>query len=186
MRVLLTGFGPFPGVPLNPSALLVKALARRRRPAFAAITRTTHVFATAYEAVDRDLPKLFAQKPDIILMFGLAGSATSASRPGRATRFRCCIRMPADTAPSAALSFVAHERCKAARRSPICSVRCEVAQSPPASLATPGDIFATTPIGGRWTAPATVTRWFSSFIFRASDLIRGAGAKAARLLSVRW
>ncbi len=74
MRVLLTGFGPFPGVPLNPSALLVKALARRRRPAFAAITRTTHVFATAYEAVDRDLPKLFAQKPDIILMFGLAGS----------------------------------------------------------------------------------------------------------------
>jgi len=74
VRVLLTGFGPFPGVPFNPSAFLVKVLARRRRPALAAIARTTHIFATTYKAVDRDLPKLFAQKPDIILMFGLAES----------------------------------------------------------------------------------------------------------------
>ncbi len=74
MRVLLTGFGPFAGVPFNPSAILVKALARRQRPAFAGITRTTHIFATAYEAVDHDLPELFARKPDIMLMFGLAGS----------------------------------------------------------------------------------------------------------------
>ena len=74
MRVLLTGFGPFPGVPVNPSAVLVKALARRQRPALAGTARTTHIFATTYEAVDRDLPKLFAQKPDIVLMFGLAGS----------------------------------------------------------------------------------------------------------------
>ena len=73
MRVLLTGFGPFPGAPFNPSAALVKALARRRRPALAGIERATHVFATAYAAVDRDLPKLFAQKPDIVLMFGVAG-----------------------------------------------------------------------------------------------------------------
>jgi len=74
MRVLLTGFGPFPGVPVNPSAVLVKALARRQRPAFAGITRTTHIFATTYEAVDRDLPTLFARKPDIVLLFGLAGN----------------------------------------------------------------------------------------------------------------
>jgi pyroglutamyl-peptidase len=73
MRVLLIGFGRFPGVPLNPSALLVKALARRRRPAFAEVVRTTHVFATTYAAVNRDLPTLLATGPDIILMFGLAG-----------------------------------------------------------------------------------------------------------------
>jgi pyroglutamyl-peptidase len=71
--VLITGFGPFPGAPVNPSAILAKALARRRRPAFAAIDRTVHVFATSYEAVDRELPKLLAQKPDIILLFGVAG-----------------------------------------------------------------------------------------------------------------
>ncbi len=73
MRVVLAGFGPFPGAPFNPSALLVEALARRRRPALAGIELTTHIFATAYEAVDRDLPKLFATKPDIVLIFGFAG-----------------------------------------------------------------------------------------------------------------
>jgi pyroglutamyl-peptidase len=73
MRVLFIGFGPFPGAPFNPSAVLVKALARRQRPALADIVRTTHVFATTYAAVDRDLPKLLALHPDIVLMFGLAG-----------------------------------------------------------------------------------------------------------------
>jgi pyroglutamyl-peptidase len=73
MRVLLVGFGPFPGVPFNPSALLVKALSRRRRPALADVVCTTHVFATTYAAVDHDVPKLFAQQPDIVLMFGVAG-----------------------------------------------------------------------------------------------------------------
>jgi pyroglutamyl-peptidase len=72
VRVLILGFGPFPGAPRNPSAVLVKRLARRRRPALAAIIRTTHVFATAYAAVDCELPKLLADKPDIVLMFGLA------------------------------------------------------------------------------------------------------------------
>jgi len=73
MRVLLIGFGPFPGAPFNPSAVLVKALARQRRPALAEIVCTPHIFATTYAAVDHDLPRLLAQKPDIILMFGLAG-----------------------------------------------------------------------------------------------------------------
>jgi pyroglutamyl-peptidase len=73
MRVLLIGFGPFPGAPFNPSAVLVKALARRRRPALANIKRVTHIFATTYASVDHDLPKLLAQKPDVVLMFGVAG-----------------------------------------------------------------------------------------------------------------
>jgi len=46
MRVLLIGFGPFPGAPRNPSALLAKALARRRRPAFGDIVRASHIFTT--------------------------------------------------------------------------------------------------------------------------------------------
>lgn len=73
MRVLITGFGPFPGAPFNPSAALAKALARRRRPALAGIERVVHVFATTYASVDRELPKLLAQKPDVVLMFGVAG-----------------------------------------------------------------------------------------------------------------
>jgi pyroglutamyl-peptidase len=72
MHVVLAGFGPFPGVPFNPSAVLVGALARRRRPALADVTISTHVFATRYAAVDRDLAKLAERKPDLILIFGVA------------------------------------------------------------------------------------------------------------------
>jgi pyroglutamyl-peptidase len=72
MHILLVGFGRFPGVPRNPSVILVKRLAKRRRPALASVIRTTHIFATAYAAVDNELPKLLASKPDIVLMFGLA------------------------------------------------------------------------------------------------------------------
>jgi pyroglutamyl-peptidase len=73
MRIVIAGFGPFSGAPSNPSAHLALALARRRRPALAGIKIASHVFATAYAAVDRDLPKLLARKPDVILIFGLAG-----------------------------------------------------------------------------------------------------------------
>ena len=73
MRVLLTGFGPFPGAPHNPSGDLAKALARRRRPALAAVKRSVHVFATIYASIDRELPALLAKRPDVVLMFGLAG-----------------------------------------------------------------------------------------------------------------
>jgi pyroglutamyl-peptidase len=89
MRVLITGFGPFPSAPFNPSAALAKALARRQRPALASIERVVHVFATTYASVDRDLPKLLARKPDIVLMFGVAGR-----------RRQLCIEMRARNAVS--------------------------------------------------------------------------------------
>jgi pyroglutamyl-peptidase len=72
MRVLIAGFGPFPGAPFNPTALLTAALARRRRPALSGIEIESHVFTTAYAEVDRDLRRLFARKPDAVLIFGLA------------------------------------------------------------------------------------------------------------------
>src|ERR1041385_278887 len=71
--VLITGFGRFPGGPVNRSGPLALALARRRRPAFADLRRAVHIFETSYAAVDRELPRLLARhKPDIVLMFGLA------------------------------------------------------------------------------------------------------------------
>jgi pyroglutamyl-peptidase len=73
LRVVIAGFGPFPGAPSNPSGHLAIALARRRRPALAGIEITSHIFATAYAAVDRDLSELLARKPDVLLIFGLAG-----------------------------------------------------------------------------------------------------------------
>ena len=51
--ILITGFGPFPGVPFNPTGPLVKRLARLRRPALAAVKIVPHIFPTRYAAVDR-------------------------------------------------------------------------------------------------------------------------------------
>jgi pyroglutamyl-peptidase len=74
--VVLTGFGPFPGAPFNPTGPLVERLARARRPALAEVTVVTHVFPTSYAAVDRELPALLARhRPDALLMFGLAPRA---------------------------------------------------------------------------------------------------------------
>src|SRR5262249_37357455 len=74
--ILLTGFGPFPGAPFNPTGPLVERLARLRRPALAGVTIVPHVFQTSYETVDRELPRLIARhKPDALLMFGLAPRA---------------------------------------------------------------------------------------------------------------
>ncbi len=74
--ILLTGFGPFPGAPYNPTVKLVRALARLRRPALADTKIVARIFTTSYAAVDRDLPALIAQhKPDALLLFGLHGRA---------------------------------------------------------------------------------------------------------------
>jgi pyroglutamyl-peptidase len=74
LKVLIGGFGRFPGAPFNPSGLVALALARRRRPALADTKRLAHVFATRYADVDRELPALIArERPDIVLLFGLAG-----------------------------------------------------------------------------------------------------------------
>jgi pyroglutamyl-peptidase len=71
--ILITGFGPFPGAPFNPTGPLVMALVHRRIPALRQVRRLAHVFQTSYAEVDRELPALLArERPDIVLMFGLA------------------------------------------------------------------------------------------------------------------
>jgi pyroglutamyl-peptidase len=71
--ILITGFGPFPRAPFNPTETLVRRLAREGRPALGGIALVIHVFRTSYAAVDRELPGLLrAHKPDALLMFGLA------------------------------------------------------------------------------------------------------------------
>jgi pyroglutamyl-peptidase len=73
LTVLLTGFGPFPGAPFNPTAGLARRLAARRRPAFAEVRRIAHVFETSYAAVERELPALIRRvRPDVVLLFGVA------------------------------------------------------------------------------------------------------------------
>jgi pyroglutamyl-peptidase len=72
LTILITGFGPFPGAPFNPTGALVMALAQESH-AHAGVRRVAHVFATSYDTVDRELPTLIArEKPAALIMFGLA------------------------------------------------------------------------------------------------------------------
>jgi pyroglutamyl-peptidase len=74
LRILLTGFGAFPGAPYNPTQPLVNRLLRLRRPALGDVELASHIFPVTYQAVDRELPQLLArQRPQALLMFGLAG-----------------------------------------------------------------------------------------------------------------
>lgn len=71
--ILVTGFGRFPGATRNPTVALVARLGRVRRPALSDCRIATHVFATRYAAVDRELPDLIArEKPDLVMLFGVA------------------------------------------------------------------------------------------------------------------
>jgi pyroglutamyl-peptidase len=73
LRILITGFGPFPGAPFNPTQPLVARLLRLRRPALDDVELSGHVFPVTYQAVDRELPELLAKyRPQALLMFGLA------------------------------------------------------------------------------------------------------------------
>jgi pyroglutamyl-peptidase len=74
--ILVTGFGRFPGVPINPTAGLVARLGRSRRAALSGVRIKTHVFATRYAAVDDELPALIArEQPDAVVLFGVAARA---------------------------------------------------------------------------------------------------------------
>ncbi|MGX1108902.1 MULTISPECIES: pyroglutamyl-peptidase I [Bradyrhizobium] len=93
LRILVTGFGPFPGAPFNPTMPLVKRLTALRRPAFDDIALSSHIFDVTYAAVDRELPELIAKhRPQALLMFGLAGRTDylrieSRARNAVTTRF---------------------------------------------------------------------------------------------------
>jgi pyroglutamyl-peptidase len=80
IRILISGFGPFPGAPFNPTEPLVARLLRLRRPAFSDVELSGHIFSVTYKAVDRELPELLKKyRPHALLMFGLA-SRTSYLR----------------------------------------------------------------------------------------------------------
>src|SRR5258707_15870931 len=73
LRILVTGFGPFPGAPFNPTQPLVARLGRLRRPALRDVELSGPIFPVTYTAVDRELPDLLAsRRPHALPMFGLA------------------------------------------------------------------------------------------------------------------
>jgi pyroglutamyl-peptidase len=95
-RVLVTGFGRFPGTRCNPTEGLMRDLQAVRRPALSAIAISTHVLPVTWAASRLRLAHLQqATNPDAIVMFGLAGSATTMRVETRARNSANPIRRDA-------------------------------------------------------------------------------------------
>ena len=76
--ILLTGFGPFPGVPVNVSARLVKALARRTRIAFPNHDVRCAVLRTQWQSAPKRVAALLETlQPVLTLHFGVASGSTT-------------------------------------------------------------------------------------------------------------
>jgi pyroglutamyl-peptidase len=75
-RLLVTGFGPFPGAPKNPTETLVRGLAAEPASAFGASELRAVVLPTDYRRSQAMLRRLNATfLPDIVVHFGLAAGA---------------------------------------------------------------------------------------------------------------
>ena len=71
MRVLLTGFAPFPGVPVNATMHLVPELADRAKSRFPGIKVSAGLLPTEWQAAPRQLEGLLREaRPDLILLEG--------------------------------------------------------------------------------------------------------------------
>lgn len=72
-RLLVTGFGPFPGVASNPTALLARQVAASPALRHAGIRAQAIVLTTRYAALETALrPALERDAPDCFLMLGVA------------------------------------------------------------------------------------------------------------------
>jgi pyroglutamyl-peptidase len=126
--VLITGFGPFPGAPVNPTELLATMLAARR-PRSSGDRRIAHIFRTSYAAVDTELPDLLARhRPDVVLLFGLAARTAHLRVETRALNSRSLLSADVDgsrpqrtaidpSAPPALHGHAPHRKLVAAARS---------------------------------------------------------------------
>ena len=74
-RLLLTGYGPFPGAPVNPTERIVRAIAGSRFGDRIGLDVVPHVFATTWAALEGIEALIDAVAPDVCLHLGLAGRA---------------------------------------------------------------------------------------------------------------
>ncbi|MCT8268435.1 pyroglutamyl-peptidase I [Afifella sp. JA880] len=75
-RLLVTGFGPFPGVAINPSAWVVERLADEAGGFASHADVRTAILATDWQEGPNTLDRLWqAHRPDVVVHFGVASAA---------------------------------------------------------------------------------------------------------------
>lgn len=92
--LLITGFGPFPGVPRNPTMVLATRLARDLRLKRQGVATALRLLPTEYAAADALIPTMITElHPRAVLMFGVATKRRHVSIETRA-RNRLSILHP--------------------------------------------------------------------------------------------
>jgi pyroglutamyl-peptidase len=94
-RVLISGFGPFPGAPRNPTMAIVRHLMRSRRLAFRQVELLPVELPTHWEILDDFRARIEKAEPDAILMFGLSGRRYKISPEKRAINRALLLRSDA-------------------------------------------------------------------------------------------
>ncbi|MFG1287496.1 pyroglutamyl-peptidase I [Xanthobacter versatilis] len=72
LRILVTAFGPFPGVPLNPSQRTAKDLLRLKRTALCGMEITLRILPTRWDELPRFDALMREQAFDAVLLLGVA------------------------------------------------------------------------------------------------------------------
>jgi len=87
--VLITGFGPFPGVPVNATMRLVPELAERAARMLPGVRIATAILATEWVTAPRRLDHLLSEvEPDLAIHFGVSSRARGFEIETRASN-RC-------------------------------------------------------------------------------------------------
>jgi pyroglutamyl-peptidase len=92
-RLLVTGFGPFPGTPRNPSAAIAQRVAASPRWRRLNVETRCVILPTTYGTIGEHLDPAFAEAPDAVLMIGVAGRARRVRIERRAVN-RASLLLP--------------------------------------------------------------------------------------------
>ena len=90
-HLLVTGFGPFPTMPRNPSAALARRVAASPRWRLLGSAAEALILTTAYGALAAELDPSLAHGPDGVLMIGVAGRSKRVRVERRATSRRSTL-----------------------------------------------------------------------------------------------
>ena len=100
--ILLTGFGPFPSVPVNASWALVERLAPAASKAFPGYRVVAEQLSTEWHGGTRRLVELLAEtEPDLALHFGVSRKASGFVIETRGYNSLCAVADACGTTPDA-------------------------------------------------------------------------------------
>jgi pyroglutamyl-peptidase len=119
-RLLITGFGAFPGARTNPTLEIASRLARSRRAASHGVDIISGILPVVYSGVEQRLAELTQRvRPDAILHLGLAGRRREMSVETRALNRLSTLRPDAARGwPSSSLVHPAGPLARRSRWSP--------------------------------------------------------------------